>query len=115
VVNRIMLAVAIAIAAAPIGIVLPAAQAQSQKPKAASPAFDGQQLFATTCGWCPEGGGRVAGKAPKLAGTKRSDEFIVNRIKNGKEGAMPAFAGTFNDKKIKAIVVYIHSLKDEGQ
>jgi len=28
---------------------------------------------------------------------------------------MPAFSGTFSDKKIKAIVAYIHSLKDDGQ
>jgi mono/diheme cytochrome c family protein len=113
-VNRILLAVAVSIAAASI-IKAPSAQAQGERPKAESRALDGQQLFATTCGWCHEGGGRVAGKAPKLAGTKRSDAFLINRIKNGKEGAMPAFSGTFNDKKIKAIVAYIHTLKDDGQ
>ena len=110
-----MLAVAIFIAAASMGILGPSAQAQSQKAKAAAPAFDGQQLFASTCGFCHEQGGRVAGKGPKLAGTKRSDAFITNRIKNGKEGAMPAFGGAFSNKEIKAIVAYIHSLKDDGQ
>ena len=108
--NRILLAAAISIAAASV-VVTPAARAQSRKVKA--PAFDGQQLFATTCGWCHSNGGREAGKGPKLAGTKRSDAFIINRIKNGKEGAMPAFGGTFDDKEIKAIVAYIHSLKDQ--
>src|SRR5258708_25919634 len=52
---------------------------------------DVPQLFASTCGFCHENGGRVAGKGPKLAGTARSDAFIVDPIKNGKEGAMPAF------------------------
>ena len=45
--------------------------------------------------------------------TKRSDEFIINRIKNGKEGAMPAFGEAFNDAQIAAIVKYIRSLKPE--
>ncbi len=87
----------------------------SHKAKAAAPGFDGEQLFATTCGWCHANGGREAGKGPKLAGIKRSDAFIVNRIKHGKEGAMPAFEGTFDDKKMKASVAYIRSLKDDGQ
>ena len=51
------------------------------------------ELFATTCGWCHQNGGRQAGKGPKLADTKRSDAFIANRIKQGKEGAMPAVPG----------------------
>lgn len=111
VLNRILVAAAISIAAASTGIVVTAAQAQDHKAKAASPAFDGEQLFATTCGWRHANGGREAGKGPKLAGTKRSDVFIVNRLKHGKEGAMPAFEGTFSDKEIKAIVRYIRSLK----
>jgi len=80
---------------------------------AADPAPDGGRLFATSCGWCHSQGGQVAGKGPKLAGTKRSDEFIVNRIKTGKQGAMPGFAKTFNDTQIAQIVHYIRSLKDE--
>ena len=47
--------------------------------------------------------------------TKRSDEFIRDRIKNGKEGAMPAFGQMFSDVDIDAILDYIHSLKPEGQ
>jgi mono/diheme cytochrome c family protein len=84
--------------------------------KGANPAgtgFDGEKLFATSCGWCHSSGGRVAGKGPKLAGTDKSDEFIVNRIKHGKPPVMPGFAKAFNDEQIKAIVAYIHSLKGE--
>lgn len=69
------------------------------------------QLFATTCGWCHSDGGRVAGKGPQLMNTTRSDEFIRYRIKNGKEGAMPAFRSSFNDADIDAIIAYIRALK----
>jgi mono/diheme cytochrome c family protein len=71
------------------------------------------QLFASVCGFCHENGGRVAGKGPKLAGTARSDAFIINRIKQGKEGAMPAFDGALSNTQIKGIVHYIRNLKSE--
>ena len=75
-----------------------------------TPAMDGEVLFATSCGWCHQQGGRAAGRGPKLAGSKRDDQFIINRIKNGKPGAMPAFAQTFNDEQIGAMLAYIRSL-----
>lgn len=70
-------------------------------------------LFASVCGFCHEDGGRVAGKGPQLMGTKRSDIFIINRIKHGKEARMPAFEGVLTDAQIKAIVHYIRHLKPE--
>jgi mono/diheme cytochrome c family protein len=76
-------------------------------PALAAGPFDVPQLFASTCGFCHENGGRVAGKGPKLAGTARSDAFIIDRIKNGKEGAMPAFEGALSNRQIKGIVAYI--------
>jgi mono/diheme cytochrome c family protein len=85
------------------------------KEKAAKGDQDTKELFATTCGWCHEQGGRVAGKGPKLAGTTRSDSFIINRIKEGKEGAMPSFEGTLTDRQIKGILHYIRGLKDGEQ
>ncbi len=69
------------------------------------------QLFATTCGWCHSDAGRAAGKGPQLMNTQRSDDFIRNRIKNGKEGAMPAFGAMFNDAQIDQIIKYIRELK----
>ncbi len=47
--------------------------------------------------------------------TQRSDEFLRERIKNGKAGAMPAFGEMFGDSDIEAIIKYIHDLKPEGQ
>ena len=53
--------------------------------------FNVEQLFASICGFCHSDGGRAAGRGPQLMNTQRSDDFIRNRIKMGKEGAMPAF------------------------
>jgi mono/diheme cytochrome c family protein len=72
-----------------------------------------QQLFATSCGWCHQSGGRSAGRGPKLAGTDKSDEYIINQIKKGKPPGMPSFGGSFNDAQIGAILSYIRNLKDE--
>jgi mono/diheme cytochrome c family protein len=69
-------------------------------------------LFATSCGWCHQSGGRAAGRGPKLAGTDKSDEFIIRQIKQGKPPGMPAFGKSFNDDQILAIVAYIRALPE---
>jgi mono/diheme cytochrome c family protein len=86
-------------------------EAQAGNQPAPAKTIDGEKLFASTCGFCHSNGGRKAGKGPKLAGTKRSDDFMTNRIKNGKKGRMPAFGGAFSDVQIKAIIIYIHRLE----
>jgi len=48
-------------------------------------------------------------------GTTRTDEFIRERLKNGKEGAMPAFGQTLSDAEIDALIAYIRNLKPEDQ
>ncbi|HEY7842729.1 MAG TPA: cytochrome c [Bradyrhizobium sp.] len=88
--------------------------ARAQQPAAPAPdngEIDVGQLFATTCGWCHSDGGRAAGKGPQLMDSKRDDEFLHNRIKTGKQGAMPAFGATFSDTQIDEIVKYIRALK----
>jgi mono/diheme cytochrome c family protein len=45
--------------------------------------------------------------------TARSDDFIRNRIKNGKVGKMPAFGTSFSDADVDDIIVYIRALKPE--
>jgi mono/diheme cytochrome c family protein len=74
---------------------------------------DVEGLFASVCGFCHADGGRTAGKGPQLMGTKRSDAFIINRIKQGKFGRMPAFGKELTDREIKGIVHYIRNLKPE--
>ena len=87
------------------------ANAKSDDTKSDNASLDVPQLFATTCGWCHSDAGRAAGKGPQLMNTQRSDDFIRNRIKNGKEGAMPAFGAVFNDAQIDQIIKYIRDLK----
>ena len=90
--------------------------AQTPPPAAQAPApsLDPKvtRLFATSCGWCHQGGGRVAGRGPKLAGTDKTDEFIIRQIKQGKPPGMPAFGKSFNDDQIQAIVGYIRALPE---
>lgn len=90
-------------------------RAQAPAVAPAADALDGEKLFAGTCGFCHQNGGRVAGRGPKLAGTERSDTELMNRIRLGKEGAMPAYGRAFTDAQLRAIVAYIRSLKDEVQ
>ena len=89
----------------------PAGQGQAVSDKQGEAAINGEQLFAGVCGFCHADGGRKASKGPKLAGSEQSDEFIINRIKHGKPGRMPAFGGAFSDEQIKQILVYIRSLE----
>jgi len=86
-------------------------QAQSTTPAPDNGKLDVEQLFATTCGWCHSEGGRAAGKGPQLMNNPHDDDFIRNRIKNGKSGAMPAFGEAFTDEQIDQIVKYIRQLK----
>jgi mono/diheme cytochrome c family protein len=87
------------------------AQTQSATAEPDNAPMDVNQSFATTCGWCHSDGGRAAGKGPQLMDTKRDDDFIRDRIKNGKPGAMPAFGSTFSDAQIEQIIKYIRELK----
>ncbi|HEX9275872.1 MAG TPA: cytochrome c [Casimicrobiaceae bacterium] len=89
----------------------PAAAAQSASDSKGGD-FDVQKLFANTCGWCHSDGGRAPGKGPQLMGTTLSDAEIIHRIKAGKPGAMPAFASSFTDDQLQAIVRYIRSLHE---
>jgi len=89
------------------GSASPPAQAE------ASPnGLDGRKMFTSNCGFCHQDGGRHAGRGPKLSKTERSDEFIIERIKKGKTGSMPAFQGVFNDVQIGALLAYIRGLND---
>ena len=109
-------------AALACALVLPAGAALGQGPMSSSPPvaegaredFDVNKLFANTCGWCHSSGGRAAGRGPRLMDSKLTDAEIVTRIKQGKPGAMPAFATAFDEAQLQAIVRYIRALKPEG-
>ena len=82
---------------------------QSQAPDKID--IEGETMFATSCGFCHQSGGRAAGRGPKLAGTTRSDDFIAERVRKGKPGAMPAYGSVFSESQIMAIVAYIRALE----
>jgi mono/diheme cytochrome c family protein len=73
--------------------------------------FDVESLFASTCGWCHSDAGRAVGNGPQLMDSPRTDDYLRNRIKIGKEGAMPAFGAAFSDAQIDDIIKYIRALK----
>jgi mono/diheme cytochrome c family protein len=104
---------ALGAAAALAALAPPPAAAGDQPSAPAASTLDVGQLFATVCGFCHANGGRDAGKGPQLMNTARSDDFIRNRIKIGKEGAMPAFDRSFSDADIDRIIAYIRALKPE--
>jgi mono/diheme cytochrome c family protein len=87
------------------------ASAQSASPTPDNAPFDVDQLFAGTCGFCHSDGGRAAGRGPQLMNSPRSDDFIRDRIKTGKQGAMPAFGESFTDAQIDEIIKHIRALK----
>jgi mono/diheme cytochrome c family protein len=106
--TALVLAATVLVAAGP-------APGQDRAPTATPPgdeALNGAKLFATTCGWCHQDGGRAPGRGPKLAGSDKSDEYLIGRIKTGKQGAMPGYRGSFTEAQLRAIVAYIRSLKD---
>jgi mono/diheme cytochrome c family protein len=74
--------------------------------------LDGRKMFSSNCGFCHQDGGRHAGRGPKLSKSERSDEYLVERIKKGKTGAMPAYGAVFNDAQIGALLAYIRGLDD---
>ena len=99
--------------AAAIAALALAAGSSARAAPAGDAAQRGKQLFDSYgCGFCHENGGRAAGKGPQLAGTSRTDSFIVYRIKHGKEGAMPAWGKVFSDAQIGDLIAYIRSLKN---
>jgi mono/diheme cytochrome c family protein len=99
-----------AVLAASLTCAMPAS-AQSAATAPDNGTFDVEQLFATTCGFCHSDGGRAAGRGPQLMDSQRSDEYLRDRVKIGKQGAMPAFGETFSDAQIDEIIKYIRALK----
>ena len=91
----------------PVGAANPLPQAEASPDD-----IEGGKMFATTCGFCHQEGGRHAGRGPKLSKSERSDEYLIERIKKGKAGAMPAYGSVFSDGQIIAILAYIRGLDD---
>ena len=109
--KSIILIIGIAVAS-PFGVAAQQSQPPDQAQAASPNDIDGQTMFATSCGFCHQGGGRAPGRGPKLAGITRSDDFIADRVRKGKPGAMPAYGSVFSESQIMAIVAYIRTLEE---
>ncbi|MFO1319870.1 MAG: cytochrome c [Burkholderiales bacterium] len=97
------------IGAAGLGLFAPAfAEDAAAPPKA----FDVKNNFRNICGFCHSDYGRKAGKGPQLMNSERSDEFMVNRIKNGMPSRMAAFGSVYSEEQIRQIVKFIRNLKE---
>jgi mono/diheme cytochrome c family protein len=81
---------------------------------AAAQERDVNKLFATTCGFCHEAGGRKAGKGPQLMNTEKDDATLRARIKTGVPGRMPAFGRALTEADLDRIVRYIRDLKPDA-
>src|SRR5262249_3216159 len=88
----------------------------TSKSSAAAAVARGQKIFAEQCAACHgmEGKGKQDQGAPNLAdaiwlygGTKQA---VVESIRTGRGGVMPAWAGRLDAITIKALAVYVHSL-----
>jgi len=77
--------------------------------------LDVKNTFRNICGFCHSDYGRKEGKGPQLMDSKRSDEFLINRITNGMPGRMAAFGSVFTQSQIRDIVKFIRSLKPDEE
>jgi len=87
----------------------PASSGQNSGDNAAAAGADAKRLFAANCSWCHQDYGMRQGDGPKLAGTSKSEDQVVEQIKHGKT-PMPGFEGKLSEKDIKTLARYIKSL-----
>ena len=90
----------------------PADTAPNPSDKAAAQPADSaeaKRLFAANCSWCHQDYGMRQGDGPKLAGTSKSEEQVIEQIKRGKS-PMPSFEGKLSEKEIKTLAHYIKAL-----
>ena len=109
--KSIVLVVGLALSS-PVAVYAQQSQPLDQDQSASESDIEGGTMFATSCGFCHQSGGRAAGRGPKLAGTTRDNDFLAERIRKGKPGAMPAFGSAFSESQIMAIVAYIRALEE---
>ncbi|MBX9961990.1 MAG: cytochrome c [Burkholderiales bacterium] len=95
--------------------VSPAADEKAPVAAAGASDFNAKNTFRNICSFCHEDYGRKAGKGPQLMNNTNSDEYLFNRIKNGKAGRMAAFGGAFTDDQIRDMVKFIRSLRPDQE
>jgi len=69
----------------------------------------GQQLFLKNCAHC-HGADAHGEEGPDLHNLDWTDQQIATRIRNGKKGQMPAFAGKLSEENINDVIAYLRTL-----
>ena len=83
---------------------------------AAMAAEDGAALYKAKCAAChgPDGKGKQEQGAPNLTDAiwlyGDSRQAIIESIRTGRGGMMPAWAGRLDPTTLKALAIYVHSL-----
>jgi mono/diheme cytochrome c family protein len=73
---------------------------------------EGGKLFLNSCAHC-HGADARGDEGPDLHDLQMSDRHIVNVIKKGIKGEMPAFAKKHSDAEIAELLAYVRSLKND--
>ncbi len=74
--------------------------------------MDVKRLFASRCSWCHQGYGMKRADGPRLAGTEKSREQLIERIARGKS-PMPGFRKQLKPYQMEALADYIKALASE--
>jgi mono/diheme cytochrome c family protein len=86
---------------------------QAKSPAPAAPETDqaaGRKLFLKNCAHC-HGADAHGDEGPDLHNLDLSDDWIANRIRQGRAGQMTAFDGKLTPSEIQALIRYLHTLK----
>ena len=87
----------------------PAIVQSDPQPSAGDPAT-GRTLFLKNCAHC-HGATARGDEGPDLHNLDESNDWIANRIRNGKKGQMTAFAGKLQPAEINSLIAYLRTLK----
>jgi mono/diheme cytochrome c family protein len=71
--------------------------------------IDVKKLFATQCSWCHPAYGMKGADGPKLAGTSKTREQVIQQITTGKS-PMPGYRKMLKEEQIQALADYIKAL-----
>ena len=73
---------------------------------------DVKRLFASRCSWCHQGYGMRGADGPRLAGTDKSRDVVIETITRGKS-PMPGFRKQLKEWQIESLADYVKALPDE--
>lgn len=74
--------------------------------------MDVKRLFASRCSWCHQGYGMKQADGPRLAGTHKDRDQLIEQIARGRS-PMPGFRKQLKPYQIEALADYIKALPDE--